>query len=142
MHGKVLSSAGLTLALALSALSSGCSSVSSCSRPEENVTVEFSPSMLTNGVFFSAPFGGPYQFFPGGRTLHFKHGLGAVPLPPTFWVAFAEEGKGGDNPLAVAAGNMGELLTLDAEEIAVKNDTCTELYIWFYAEAQPPIAKP
>jgi hypothetical protein len=93
--------------------------------------------MLTNAVFFSAPLGGPYQFFPGGRTLHFEHGLGRVPLPPVFWVAFDDEGKGADNPLAMAAGNMAELITLDAEQIAVKNDTCTDLYIWFYAVAQP-----
>ena len=119
---------------AISLLSFGCSSTSSCSRPEEDVTIDFSPNMITDGVYYSAPYGGPYQFFPGGRTLHFKHGFGKVPLPPTFWLAFRPEGSAG-NPLAQAAGNMAELVGLDADEIVVKNDTCgEELYIWFYAE--------
>ncbi|HEY3255009.1 MAG TPA: hypothetical protein VGJ91_13710 [Polyangiaceae bacterium] len=89
--------------------------------------------MLSDEVYYSAPYGGPYRFFPGGRTLHFKHGLGAVPLPPTFFLAFAAEGTGGDDPLAQAAGNSAELLALDAQEIAVKNDTCSDFYIWFCA---------
>lgn len=101
------------------------------------MTVEFSPEMLTDGVYYSAPYGGPYQFFPGGRTLHFKHGLAKVPLPPTFFLAFAADGKGGDNPLAQAAGNSAELAGLDEQEIAVKNDTCSEFYLWFYALAPP-----
>jgi hypothetical protein len=90
--------------------------------------------MVTDGVYYSAPYGGPYQFFPGGRTLHFKHGFGRAPLPPTFRVAFMAEGTAG-NPLAQAAGNMAELVGLDADEIAVKNDTCSELYLWFYLKA-------
>lgn len=93
---------------AFSSLSCGCSSTSSCSRPEEDVNVEFSPSMLKNGVYYSAPYGGPYQYLPGGRTLHFKHGLGKMPLPPSFWLAFSAEGELKDNPLAETAGNPAE----------------------------------
>ena len=89
--------------------------------------------MIRDGIYWTAPYGGPYQFFPGGRTLHFEHGLGATPLPPDFQVAFAPTGAGKDNPVAPAAGNMAELVGLDEHEIAVKNDTCSELYIWFYA---------
>src|SRR6478735_3625066 len=98
---------------ALASMSCACSSPSSCSRPEEDVTVAFSPEMLRNGVYYSAPYGGPYQFLPGGRTLHFEHGLGKVPLPPTFQLAFSAEGSGGDNPVAAAAGNAAELVGLD-----------------------------
>jgi len=138
MQGKVLGAARAWLALmALASLAAACSSPSSCSRPEEDVTVEFSPEMLTDGVYNSAPYGGPYQFFPGGRTLHFKHGLGRVPLAPAFWLAFAVDGKGDDNPLALAAGNSAELVGLDDQEIAVKNDTCSEFHIWFQAQARP-----
>jgi len=92
--------------------------------------------MIVDGVYYSAPYGGPYQLFPGGRTLHFKHGLGKSPLPPSFWLAFAAEGQG-DNPLALATGNEAELVGLDADEVAVKNDTCSEFYLWFYASLPP-----
>ncbi len=92
--------------------------------------------MLSGGVYYSAPYGGPYQFYPGGRTLHFKHGLGKVPLPPSFWLAFTADGEG-DNPLGQAAGNQAEIVGLDSEEIAVKNDTCSQFYIWFYAMLPP-----
>ena len=92
--------------------------------------------MVTDGVYYSAPYGGPYQFFPGGRTLHFKHGFEKPPLPPVFWVAIMADGTS-DNPLGLAAGNLAELVGLDADEVAVKNDTCSDFYIWFYAETPP-----
>ena len=48
MHGNFLSRVCLSIALAaLSSMACACSSTSSCSRAEEDVTVEFSPSMLT-----------------------------------------------------------------------------------------------
>ena len=102
------------------------------------MTVEFEPSMLTDeGIYYSAPYGGPYQFFPGGRTLHFKHGLGKTPVPSSFSYYLAFEPKGqADNPLAIGPGNAAELVGLDDEEIAIKNDTCSEFYLWLVVE--PP----
>lgn len=56
------------------------------------------------------------------------------PLAPVFWLAFSD-GAAGDNPaLAISAGNEAELVGLDDKEIAVKNDTCSAFYIWFYAQ--------
>lgn len=118
---------------AVALLAPGCSP-SSCSRGEDDATVDASPDHIVDGVYYSAPYGGPYQAFPGGRTIHFMHGLGKVPLPPVFWLAFAAS----DNPvLAISAGNEAELVGLDDQEIAVKNDTCSAFYIWFYAQPQP-----
>lgn len=120
---------GLIAGLALFA--SACSSTSTCSRGEDDVTVEPSPTMVVNGVYCSAPYGGPYQYFPGGRTLHFIHGLGAAPLPPTIWLAFDAERRAEErNPVAIAAGNLAEVVELNDSEIAIKNDTCSDFYIW------------
>ena len=117
---------------AVALLSSACTGASSCSRGEDDVTVQASPDRTTNGVYYSAPYGGPYQEFHGGRTIHFLHGLGKRPFPPVFWLAFSDSGT-----LAQAAGNEAELVALDDQQIAVKNDTCSKLYIWFYTQAPP-----
>jgi hypothetical protein len=136
MTGRIVR---MAIVLALSALgftSSACSP-SSCSRGEDATTVDASLDHIVDGVYYSAPYGGPYQAFPGGRTIHFMHGLGKAPLAPVFWLAFSD-GAAGDNPaLAISAGNEAELVGLDDKEIAVKNDTCSAFYIWFYAEPQP-----
>ena len=137
MNGRLVRVAIVLGLSALGLMSSGCSP-SSCARGEDATTVDASPDHIIDGVYYSAPYGGPYQAFPGGRTIHFMHGLGKVPLPPVFWLSFGEAATPTSNPyLAVATGNEAELVALDDKEIAVKNDTCSHFYIWFYAEPQP-----
>ena len=128
--------AGVVFGLSFSVLATaGCSSASTCSRGDDETTVEASSEQIADGIYYSAPYGGPYQAFPGGRTIHFMHGLGKVPLPPVFWLAFSSTATKDNNPaLALSAGNEAELVGLDDKEIAVKNDTCSDFYLWFYAE--------
>jgi hypothetical protein len=75
MNGRLVRIATVLGLSVLGLASSGCSP-SSCSRGEDATTVEASPDHITDGVYYSAPYGGPYQDYPGGRTIHFMHGLG------------------------------------------------------------------
>jgi hypothetical protein len=137
--GVLLKCLGGALLLAGSA----CTKTSSCSRDPDLVTVPASEGISSGNVYRSAPFGGPYQYFPPDRTISFEHGLGTVPYALQFWVAFTATGT-----LAPSAGNMTELrgadadteLALDAHRIAVHNDTCSDFYLWVVAEA--PAASP
>jgi hypothetical protein len=97
--------------------------------------------MLTGNTYHSAPVGGPYTFYPGGRTITFKHGLGQTPLDPLFYLAFSPYGG-----LALSTGNETEILPVDGEtppldddHIRVYNDTCSDFYIWVTASAPEPV---
>ena len=137
-HYTLLGTLGIC---ALALLNSGCTKTSSCSRDEDLVVVSSSPEMLEGNTYHSAPFGGPYQYFPANRTVSFEHGLGVIPSTIQFWLAFSSDGD-----LAPSAGNMTELRTikgddqpaLDATRISVRNNTCSDFYLWVVATRPSP----
>ena len=126
----------------LSVAGTGCTKTSSCDHEEDMATVSLAPGMVQGDTYHSAPFGGPYQAFPPNRTVSFEHGLGVEGFPeivPTvqFWLAFTPDGA-----LAPSAGNFTELRIVEGEErktplddkrISVRNNTCSNVYLWVVA---------
>ena len=136
----------MIVATAFALSSSGCTNTSSCSRGTDATTVDFNPSTLVGNIYVSSPDGGPYTFYPGGRTVTFKldHHLGEAPYDVQFLLAFSSDGT-----LAPSSGNMTELVpepadagpdagispALNSEGIRVYNDTCSDFYLQVRAVA-------
>jgi hypothetical protein len=134
----------ITIAAAALALSSqACTNVSSCSRDADSSTVALGDdgSTVEGNTYRSASYGGPYAYFPPFRTITFEHGLAAVPYAMQFWLAFTKTGT-----LAPSAGNMTELVevtdggvpAVNADNIRVYNNTCSDFYLWVVAERSTP----
>lgn len=132
---------GFTLIVVGAIVSSACSSTSTCSRDADLVIIPADKADIIGNTYQSAPFGGPYAYFPPARTISFEHNFGVVPVAPQFWVTFSPNGT-----LAPAAGNMAELRgidddpepALDETRIAVHNDTCSDFYLWVVLQKPTP----
>jgi hypothetical protein len=73
---------------------------------------------------------GPYLAFEGGADYHVKHGLGVVPWETHVDLSFnerPEDASGGG--AAAAAGNQALLLRQTADEVQIKNDTCSAFWM-------------
>ncbi|MEO6600571.1 MAG: hypothetical protein ABIQ16_11895 [Polyangiaceae bacterium] len=130
----------VTIALSSGLLSASCST-STCSRDEDEFTV--SNGITIGNSYQSGPYKttlsapgeplkerfGPYVYFPPNRTITFEHHLGQTPLAPQIYVAFYDDGT-----LAPAAGNQALLRGMDDQVIQIKNDLCSDLYVWLTAE--------
>jgi hypothetical protein len=127
-------------AVVLSVWSAGCTKTT-CSRGEDMTTV--TDGIVEGDVYRSAPYGGPYDYFPPARTITFEHGLGTTPYAVQLWVAFSAYGT-----LAPSAGNITELrgpdstpdAALNDQSISVYNDSCSDFYLWVVAERSAPSA--
>ena len=133
----------------LAACSGACTNASSCSRSPDSATVPLGSGdggtevggQVEGNTYHSAPYGGPYAYFPAFRTTTFEHGLAAIPYAMQFWLAFSANGT-----LAPSAGNMTELVSPDDggtpavtdTTISVYNNTCSEFYLWVVAERSSP----
>ena len=80
-------------------------------------------------IYYSAPYGGPYAYFPAFRTITFEHDLMTQYFAPQFWLAFSAYGT-----IAPSAGNITELRVdddgghhaLTPDTISVYNNTCSD----------------
>jgi len=130
---KSLTRFGALAVTAVALASAGCSSTSTCSRDADDLVVAATDGQQINNAWYSAPpIVGPYQHFPPARTVHFMHGLGAVPLYQIN-VAFSDHGQ-----FALATGNEAVVTCIDDREVDVLNDTCADFYIDFSAWRAPP----
>jgi len=81
-------------------------------------------------TYETSPPEGPFLPFEGNTMLRIRHGLGVRPTTVEVELAFSERpfdpAKGG---FSSAAGNQAIHFRRDAEEIAVKNDSCANYYI-------------
>jgi hypothetical protein len=68
--------------------------------------------------------GEPYQYFPPARTITFWHNFGSL---PDYEISLAFSGNGS---LAPTAGNQALIECMDDHVFQVKNDTCSDFYIW------------
>jgi hypothetical protein len=73
---------------------------------------------------------GPLLPFEGGTMLRIRHGLGIRPELVQVTLSFTERPmeayKGGSSQ---AAGNQAIVLRQDADEVAVKNDSCANYFV-------------
>jgi hypothetical protein len=119
--------------MALAASSLGCSSTSTCSRDEDNIKVENGLLNEDETMYVSSDpsAGQPFIYFPANRTITFYPHLHAEPTV-NIYLAFSEDPSA---TLAPAAGNMGLITSESQDAIVVKNDTCSEFWIWLTATA-------
>jgi hypothetical protein len=137
--------AALLLALALS--SAGCSSVSSCNRDEDKIDVygyvnadrtvftSVEPSKLeaADGGTVPSPGSEPsFAHFPTNRIVTFHVGLIAFPTDIQVYLSFSPDG---DATVAPAAGNQSLIRKRSKDQIVLRNDTCSEFYVWLTASA-------
>jgi hypothetical protein len=132
---SVALAAGL-IALALS--SAGCSSVSSCNRDEDHIEVygfvnadrtvfsSVDPSKLeaADGTLPS------FTHFPANRIITFHVGLLGYPTTITPTLSFR---AGGDATVAPCAGNQCLIRKRSKDQIVLRNDTCSEFWVWLTA---------
>jgi hypothetical protein len=128
----------LAAALLVAALSSGCSSVSSCSRDEDHIDV--SGFVNADRTVFSSvdPLqleadGGieaRFTHFPANRIITFHVGLAGYPTTITPTLSFR---AGGDATVAPCAGNQCLIRKRSKDAIVLRNDTCSEFYVWLTA---------
>lgn len=122
----------MLVAAGVAALSVGCQT-SSCDRAEDSLIVTNAEGVHGNNTWFSAPYhdpnapltGAAYQYFPAARTITFQHGLGSMPTTPDIMLAFSDHGS-----LAPGDGNENIVECMDDQVIQIKNNTCSEFYIW------------
>lgn len=142
MRGVSRNSISFALMLGVCALAlccAGCSFVSSCN--EDPSTETISDGIVHGNTYISAPNDGPvdgvtrgpWAHFPPNRTLVFEHKLPAIPYQVAIWLAFQKFGT-----LATAAGNSAIWQVVsDEKTITIKNDTCSDFYVW--VEASIPV---
>lgn len=123
---------GLVLLAGLSAVSAGCGST--C--PATERVVEDGARWTTGGArrFQTSGPEGPFLPFEGGTLLHVRHGLGVRPQQVQVMLSFSERPEGGGG-YSYAAGNQALVLHQNAEEIAIKNDSCASYWVRITAEA-------
>ncbi|MFI5299255.1 MAG: hypothetical protein ACHREM_14265 [Polyangiales bacterium] len=80
-------------------------------------------------IWESSPPAGPYLPYEGGALYHFQHHLGAMPTNVQIWLSFSEtpENQGGGG--TPAAGNQALVLGQNADEVQIRNDTCSSFWI-------------
>ncbi len=146
-----IAAAGAIAALGVSSaaiVASGCDVITSvgpksCDRSSKtNPPSTYSDGTAEGGIYASSPWDRDLLYFPGGMQIRLEHKLGAVPRSWQAYLAFDETGiKGG--PLATAAGNQVELVSIDDQAITVRNGSCADYWLLVTAElasAAPPSA--
>ncbi len=112
-----------------------------CSPSERTFTGGATTSDGQTLYYESSPPGGPFLPYEGSTLLHLKHKFGTRPALVQVYLAFSERpevvGGGGSS---TAAGNQAVYLKQDAEEIAVKNDSCANYFIRVVATGPAPSA--
>jgi len=133
--------------IALAAASYGCSSTSTCSRAEDHVDVggyvtadgtRFSSAdpaklPLLDGGKLPADVSGPvptFSYFPANRIITFHVGLAAYPTTITPYLSFSPDG---DATVAPCAGNQCLIRKRNKDVIVLRNDTCSEFWVWLTA---------
>lgn len=82
---------------------------------------------------------GPFLPFEGATQLRIRHGLGARPQKVVIMLAFTEHPQSpGGGGYSFAAGNQAIVLRQDADEVAIKNDSCAKYWVRVTIEALTP----
>ena len=90
----------------------------------------------TGPLYESSPYSSGRLHFPGGKRYDLVHNLGFVPATVQIWWAFSEN----DGPISLGTGNAAEVECKDDQVIRIKNDTCTEF--WVYVTASDASVEP
>jgi hypothetical protein len=133
--------------IALAGASSACSSASTCSRDEDHIDVYgwvnedktvfssvdpeklalLDAGKLPEGVAGPVP---SFTHFPANRSITFHIGLREIPFEIHPNLSFRAEG---DSTVAPCAGNQCLIRKYTKDVIVLRNDTCSEFYVWLTA---------
>jgi hypothetical protein len=75
--------------------------------------------------------------FPPGRRYRFVHGLSETPGHYHAYLAFSEFPLRSGSGFAETAGNQAMFKAVTEEHVEVRNDTCADFFIRFYAAVGP-----
>jgi hypothetical protein len=117
----------------------GCSHISSCNREED--TIDVGGWVNDDGTVYSSidpaslevVDGGmlpSFTYFPANRIVRFHVGLVAYPTTITPTLSFSPDG---DATIAPCAGNQCLIRKRSKDMIVLKNDTCSEFWVWLTA---------
>jgi hypothetical protein len=112
-----------------------------CPCGREDSTIAYQGGTAAAGTYQSSSWEGPWLHFPGGRRYLLAHRLGQVPASVTAYLSFKEypgpEGNPDGEPgnASQATGNMALIEQVDAENIVVRNDSCSDFYLRVVAQA-------
>ena len=125
----------LGLALLAVSLASGCGN--ECKTDDPDVDVRYDGGTLAGGVYQTSGWEGPFLHFPPGRRFVLLHGLGSTPADVQIYLSFSSQGLDPDagRNLAPSAGNQAVIEAVTANEIQVRNDSCSEFYLRVVATA-------
>lgn len=87
------------------------------------------------GTYETTAYDGEWLHFPSNRRFAFKHGLGTTNYSiAAAFVSFssrpAPAGDENATDISQAAGDMLIIEKRDASELVVRNDTCSDLYLY------------
>ncbi len=107
---------------------SGCGP--SCPSSERVVEAGIRHTSGAERVYQSSSAEGPFLPFEGATLLHIRHGLGVVPHQIAIYLSFADRPlSSGGGGFSQAAGNQATIQRVNAEEVAIKNDSCANYYV-------------
>lgn len=132
----------LALAVVLAApMVAGCQDAGCDTAPDSNPPSDFKAGTThttpDGKVFESSAPNGQHIHFTAGTQVRVYHGLGGRPVSVGLWVSFSETGTASGNE-AVPAGNMAEVLCVNAEYVLVRNNSCGDY--WLRVVARDPVA--
>jgi len=143
--GLALGNAAVLTGLLITTLLScaGCSNISSCNRDEEHIDVYDGYVNADRTVYSSvdpgrleAVAGGSdktlpsFAYFPTNRIITFHVGLVGYPTTITPTLSFSPDG---DATVAPCAGNQCLIRKRSKDQIVLRNDTCSEFWVWLTA---------
>jgi uncharacterized membrane protein YgcG len=139
VHGASRGIAGAALAL-LSLFATGCEVVNqigpeTCSRPESDEPKLWAEGTTENGVYESSAWGEAYIPFYGGAQYRIEHHLGVEPPLVVGYLSFNEHGTFEEGAVSQPAGNQVLFPEINAAEIVVFNDSCSDYYLRVVAMA-------
>ncbi len=133
----------LTGLLIMTLSSSGCSNISSCNRDEDHIDFYDGYVNADRTIFSSVDpdrlevvDGGADQmlpsfvYFPANRIITFHVGLAGYPTMITPTLSFSPDG---DATVAPCAGNQCLIRKRSKDQIVLRNDTCSEFWVWLTA---------
>lgn len=107
---------------------SGCGP--SCPSSERVVEAGIRHTAGAERVYQTSGPEGPFVPFEGATLLHLRHGLGVSPYNVAIYLSFSERPlQSGGGGFSQAAGNQATIQRVNADEVAIKNDSCANYYV-------------
>jgi hypothetical protein len=122
-------------------LLAGAVLLTGCPCGHEDSTIAYRGGTANGDTYESSSWDGPWLDFPGGRRYVLAHHLGRVPSSVTTYLSFKEyPGPFGDadaqpGNVSQGAGNASLIELVDAQNIMVRNDTCSDYHLRVVAQA-------